>query len=89
MTHKPFKGVIFNWNKIYFDKDKASEKYDGEDTGLGYCLEGYRTAEPRLGTYWRTSWVVKHETDEIIETRNSFYQVLGEEGPSRNWLEPS
>lgn len=85
MSHKQFKGDLFHWNKIFFDKEKVSKKYGGEDVGLGYCIEGYRTKEPELGTYWQTSWVVKQNIDGSIETRNSLYQVFGDEQPSRSW----
>lgn len=84
VVNKSLKGVLYHWNKLYFDKEKASKKYDGEDIGLGYCIEGYKTSEPKLGSYWRTSWVVRQDSDGMVETRNSFYQVIGEEGESRN-----
>lgn len=75
---KPFKGKIYHWNKRTFDKDSA-EKFYGEDCGLGYVIEGYRTDPPKFGSWFHTSWVVKHFENGMIETRNSHYELVGEE----------
>lgn len=76
-TNKPFKGKLYHWYKQPFDV-KENEGYYKESVGLGYIIVGYRTKEPKLGTYWQTSWVVKHK-DGYVETRNSVYKLVGKE----------
>lgn len=75
---KPFKGKIYRWKKYFFPREEV-EKYYGESAGLGYCIAGYQTETPRLGSSWRTSWVVKHHKNGSIETRNSRYKLVGKE----------
>ena len=80
---KPHKGKLYHWHKQYFDRE-AAKSYYREDPGLGYCIIGYQTESPRLGSYWRTSWVVTHGADGLIETRNSHYQLIGPENVSNS-----
>lgn len=81
---KPFKGKIYHWIKQPFDKEKVAAYYE-EDAGLGYTIFGYTTETPKLGTWYRTSWVVKHdELLGMIETRNSKYQLVGPEVPKND-----
>lgn len=75
---KPYRGKIYHWKKTTFDKTIV-EDYYGESAGLGYVIEGFQTKEPRLGSRWRTSWVVKHTKTGWIETRNSRYKLVGPE----------
>lgn len=75
---KPFKGNLYHWRKIYFDMKEIGERYK-EDPGLGYVIHGHLDPVPRFGNWWRTSWVVKHDIDGNIETRNSHYTLIGDE----------
>ena len=80
---KPFKGKIYHWKKIYFNREET-EKYYRESAGLGYCISGFRSPEPRFGNYWLTSWVMKHYKNGSIETRNSRYKLIGKEKESKS-----
>lgn len=75
---KPFRGIIYHWWKVTFDKDAVAAHF-GEDVGEGYCIAGYLTDPPHRGSYWRTSWVLKEYPNEyqdhMIETRNSIYEL--------------
>lgn len=73
---KPFKGIIYHWWKVPFDKEEVSEYYGGVNVGLGYCIAGYKSDPAQLGTFWRTSWVVKQSKNGYIETRNSRYRLV-------------
>lgn len=68
-TSKPFKGSIENWSKM---------ECNG---GLGYFILGTFLDHPEFGKkYTNTSWVEKHdENTGYIETRNSRYQLIGQE----------
>lgn len=74
VNHKPFKGYIHSWEKIYFNKDEHPYAKDS----LGYVIYGYPTHHPDFSNWIRTSAVVKHE-DNVIETLNSKYHLVGEE----------
>ena len=78
---KPYRGELFHWRRVPFDAKKMSEFYN-EDVGLGYTVAGFTTETPKLGSSWRTSWVVRFEdrgSTSIIETRNSLYKLIGPE----------
>jgi hypothetical protein len=75
---KPFKGKIYHWHKHYIDKDLVLNVYN-EDGGLGYLILGYTTKHPHMDSWKRTSWVVKHNKNGDIETRNSRYHLVGKE----------
>ena len=62
---------------VDLDKETMEEAYG---PSLGYVVAGFRSETPKLGTYWRTSLVVKHNkrTGEI-ETLNSRYKLVGKE----------
>lgn len=75
---KPYKGKIYHWAKTPIVRVKELELEYGESMGLGYFIVGFTTETPRLGSRIRTSWVVKHEGNEI-ETRNSRYTLVEEE----------
>lgn len=79
VKQKPHRGIIYHWKKMFFPVDKVRELY-GEEPGLGYVIQGFLTSPPKLGSYWRTSWVVVHGADDEIETRNSRYTLLTPEG---------
>ena len=80
---KPYRGRIYHWKRVPFDIESTRAYYQ-EPTGLGYTIHGYTTDPPKLGTWWRTSWVLSHdlETGEV-ETRNSRYTLVGEETVSK------
>ena len=76
---KPFKGKIYHWKKVPIERKEDWELLYGETLGLGYVIQGFLTETPRLGSRWRTSWVVKHFKNGSIETRNSRYKLVGKE----------
>ena len=78
MATKPYRGKIYNWHKHSFDV-KSAEEFYGESVGLGYVIYGFRTKEPRMGSRYHTSWVVKHLPSGWITTRNSRYKLVGKE----------
>lgn len=64
---KPHKGKIESWQR------KECER------GLGYYITGRFVDHPQFAGEWgHTSWVEKHDGQEI-ETRNSRYTLVGEE----------
>lgn len=66
VTAKPHKGTVENWIKW-----PTSQK----NCGLGYMIVGDSIGHPQYdGIAIRTSYVVKHEGDEI-ETKNSRYTL--------------
>lgn len=72
---KPHKGKIRCWGKYHFDKVLYPELGDS----LGYTIVGRPIDHPEFTRWMRTSAVVKHEGNEI-ETLNSRYELVGEEG---------
>ncbi len=85
--HKPYKGRIYNWQKVNIPADALEmlNKDYGENGGLGYMIAGFTTKEPHLGTFIRTSYVVRHnEKTGLIHTRNSRYYVVGKEKSGAN-----
>jgi hypothetical protein len=79
MKEKPFKGKLYYWKKVQIDHREEAEKYYGESIGLGYFISAFKDTPPRIGNWWRTSWVVKHNKNGDIETRNSRYHLVGKE----------
>lgn len=73
-VEKPYRGRIKNWTKVPCD--------DG-GRGLGYLIIGdfidhpdYKSDDSWDRAWWRTSWVVKHDTATgEIETNNSRYTL--------------
>jgi hypothetical protein len=73
---KPHKGKLYSWKKVPIERREDWELLYGESLGLGYVITGFTTKTPKLGSMWRTSWVVSHRDNEI-ETRNSRYTLVG------------
>jgi len=79
---KPHKGNIHLWKKLPLTEDQIARCHEiyKESPGLGYLITGWPDGHPRFSNWIRTSWVVKHEGNEI-ETRNSRYTLVGDEVP--------
>ncbi len=75
VTSKPHMGLVEDWWQEHFDNDEVQKMYN-EKPGLGYIIRGTCIRHPKFGTstHFNTSWVVKHDGNEI-ETRNSRYTL--------------
>lgn len=74
-VQKPFKGQIRCWGKYRFDP--LMYPHLGEN--LGYVIVGRPINHPQFTGWMQTSAIVKHEGN-IVETLNSIYELVGEEG---------
>jgi hypothetical protein len=77
MPIKPYRGIIKNWKKVYFNKEEHPTLPDN----LGYVIQGVPVGHSSFKDWIQTSAIVKEGEGEV-ETLNSRYDL----GGTSRWL---